>query len=452
VGWVRQLRLRSRGHVLAAALVLTGLTVFVLVVYLVLVVGGGALTGHPSEPPFVLSVLATALVALAFDPVQTRLERAASRVVNGGQPAPYDVLRTFSRTVTGSYAAEELPERMARVLANGTGAEWAQVWLVVDDEPRLAATWPPSATPDPWLLDVATASTADDAASARRTAPVRDAGELLGLLVVHEHRHHPLSSVEVRLFTRLAQQAGPVLRGARLTVQLGQRLAELSARADELRSSRLRLVEAQDAGRRRLERDIHDGAQQHLVALAVNLRLAETLTHRSAARAESLLAAQEAAAVEAIEVLVALSSGIYPAALAERGLVEALRTAAVTGTIPVVVTASDVGRYAAEVEATAYFCCLEALQNAAKHSGASAIRISLEGSKGWLRFVVEDDGVGFDHDATPPGAGLTNLRDRVQSANGTLETQTAPGCGTRIRAAIPAQQVREVVLPDGQGS
>ena len=218
-----------------------------------------------------------------------------------GQATPYDVLRAFSETATGSYPAEELPERMAKLLADGTGAKWAQGWLIVDGRPTLSATWPPGAAPlapsfDPAIEPGAASVSYDDQGTALRSLPVLHGGDLLGVLVVQEHKDRPLSSTETRLFAGLAEQAGPVLHGARLRAELGQRLAELSARAEELRTSRLRLVEAQDAERRVLERDIHDGAQQHLVALAVNLRLAETLAGRSRERADALLAAQEFAA------------------------------------------------------------------------------------------------------------------------------------------------------------
>ncbi|MET0839181.1 MAG: ATP-binding protein [Marmoricola sp.] len=437
---LRWSRRRSRRQLLADALVLVGLVAFVVLVYVVLVLGLGALLGHTSSPDVALSVLATAVVALAFDPVQSRLERAASRAVNQGRLSPYDALRRFSETVTGSYDAEELPARMARVLADGTGAEWAQVWLMVGGEKQLAATWPPGAL------------TTGPHHEGCRSLPVREAGELLGELAVREPADRPLSSVEARLFAGLADQAGPVLRGARLHAELSRRAEQLSARAQELRTSRQRLVAAQDAERRTLERDIHDGAQQHLVALAVNLRLAETLSHRSRERADKLLAEQETAAAEAIDVLVALSRGIYPRQLGEEGLVAALTAAVATSTIPVAITATGVGRYPASVEATAYFCCLEAVQNAVKHSGASTIRVSLEGGDATLGFVVEDDGTGFDPRTATEGTGIANLRDRVESAGGTIATDTAPGGGTRIRARLPAPELSaEAALTPGGG-
>jgi signal transduction histidine kinase len=457
VEWLRRLRRRSHRQVLADVLVLLGLAAFVLLVYVVVVLGGDALTGDSSSPDVALSVLATALVALAFDPVQTRLEQVVARSVGTDQASPYDVLRAFSATATGTYPSEELPERMVRLLADGTGARWTQGWLVVGGRPHLSATWPPGAARLAPSFDSAiepgVASVSyDDEGTALRTLPVRHGGDLLGVLVVQERKDRPLSTVEERLFAGLAEQAGPVLHGARLRAELGKRLKELSTRAEELRTSRLRLVEAQDAESRLLERDIHDGAQQHLVALAVNLRLADTLAGRSRERADALLAEQESAASEALAVLVALSRGIYPAALGADGLVAALEAAVSTSAIPVDVVAVEVGRYNGAVEATAYFSCLEAVQNAAKHSGATAIRVILDGHDAMLTFLVEDDGVGFDPATTPVGTGLSNLRDRIESAGGTLTTETTPGGGTRIRAALPALPVPAPVVLTGGGS
>jgi len=415
-------------------LVLGGLAVFVVLVYVVLVLGGGALLGHTSSPDLVLSVIATAVVALAFDAVQRRLEDVAARLVHGGTPPPYDVWERFTSTVTGSYPTEELPGRMARVLAEGTGARWSQVWLVVGDRLRLAATWPPDATRESELGE---ADPRAEDVPGRLARPVRHGGELLGVLVVQERDHVPLTSVEERLFAGLADQAGLVLRSARLRAELERRLAELSRRADELRASRQRLVDVQDDRRRALERDIHDGAQQHLVALAVNLRLAHTLVPRSPDRARELLAAQEQATGAAVATLVQLSSGIYPPLLAEQGLAVALRAAAVTSPVPVEVVARDVGRYSANVEAAAYFSCLEAVQNAVKHSGAATILVELQGRADALALTVQDDGSGFEPSSTPDGAGLANLRDRVESVGGILTTESAPGRGTRVDAVLP---------------
>ncbi len=426
-----RLRRRSRGEWSVTLVVYGGLLLFVIAVYAVLVVGGGLLLGRTSSADVALSVVATAVVALAFDRVQARLETVASRLVHGGLPSPFDVMSRFSGTVAGRYAAEDLPLEMARVLAQGTGAEWAQVWLVVGDSPTLAATWPP---------DAGAADHADPRIAVgpgRRILDVRHGPELLGLLVVQEHPQVPLTSVEERLFSGLAAQAGLVLRGASLRVQLEHRATELSARADELRSSRQRLVDAQDTERRLLERDIHDGAQQHLVALAVNLSLAQTLADRSPDRALALLAGQEVAAAEAIATLRLLARGIYPQLLTERGLPAALAAVADSSPVPVEITTDGLLRQGARVEAAAYFCCLEALQNATKHSGATGIRVDLRRDGTDLVVTVDDDGDGFDAGRDSAGTGLASMRDRVESLDGTLVLRSSPR-GTRIRATLPS--------------
>jgi signal transduction histidine kinase len=431
--WLERLRRRSRREWLATLLLLGGLLAFVLLVYVVVVLIGGALIGRSSSSPdVVLSVIATALVALTFDRMYSFLDGVTSRAVHGGQASPYDVLRQFSGTVSGRYAAEELPSRMARVLAQGTGAEWAQVWLMVGDRPRLAATWPPSAAFAPGEDPLATTR------RGRRSQVVRHDGEVLGVLLVQERDQVPLTSVEERLFAELAGQARLVLRGARLRAELERRATELSARAEDLRLSRQRLVDAQDNERRALERDVHDGAQQHLVALAVNLRLAETLTAGSPDRAGVLVAGQEAAAANAVETLVQLSRGIYPPLLAEGGLAVALEAAAATSPVPVDVVAIGLDRYPPSLESAAYFCCLEALQNAAKYSGARAIRVELRGADdGSLEFRVMDEGTGFDPRTIPSGSGLTNMRDRLDAVDGALTVTSSAATGTRIAGRIP---------------
>ena len=416
-------RRRSRRDLLATGLVGTGLAAFVVLVYVVLVLGGGVLLGRTSSPSLGLSVLATAVVAVAFDPVQSRLERWVSQVVLGGRTSPYDVVRRFTTTLAGQHPDSELPQRMARVLADGTGAESAQVWVAVDDRSVLTATWPPAP--------------ADTPGSVARRVPVRYGDEILGALVVRERPGVAMTAIEERLFAGLADQAGLVLRGAQLRTELELRLAALSTRAEELRVSRERLVDAHDAERRRLERDIHDGAQQHLVALAVNLRLAGTLAGHSPDRADALLAEQERAGTEAIATLVRLARGIFPPRLEAAGVAEALRPAVAAMGASVELAATGVGRYPPAIEVTAYFCCLEALQNAAKHAHASSVRVALVGTAEGLEISIEDDGRGFDPGTGRAGAGLTNIRERVESVGGGLTVSSVPGLGTRIHAVLP---------------
>ena len=420
-GW----RQRTQQEAVVAGLVLLGLAGFVVLVYASVVLGFGALVGRTSSPDLVLSVVATAVVAVAFDPVQSLLETAATRLVHRGTTPPYDVWERFSTTVTGSCPPEELPARMARVLAEGTGARTAEVWLMVEGRPEPAATWPPHAAP------------AGETAPGRRALPVRYAGETLGLLVVQVDT--PLTTVEEGLFAGLADQAGMVLRSARLRAELSARIAEQTTRAKELRVSRQRLVDLQDERRRALERDIHDGAQQHLVALAVNLRLVQTVAARSPERADALLVAQRRAVSEAIETLARLSRGIYPPLLTEEGLVPAVRAAAAAAPVPVSVVADGVRRFPPRIEAAAFFTCLEALQNVAKHAQATSVQVSLRAVRDTLVLTVEDDGVGYDELEPTTGTGLANLRDRVDSVGGTLSARSVPGRGTCVEAVLPAR-------------
>lgn len=423
----------------ARVVVLVGLALFVVAVYVVVVLGGGALVGRTDAPSLPLSVLATAAVALGFAPVQTALERAATGLGHAGAPTPYDVLSRFSETVTGGYATEELPARMSMVLAQGTGAQWAQVWLTVGDRLTLAATWPAHAEAD--LQPPYPQPDARDATGERRRAlTVRHGGQVLGVLRLQERPGLPLTSVEERLFTGLAAQAGLVLRQAALRAELAAQHEELVARAAELNASRDRVIETQDAERRRLERDLHDGAQQHLVALAVNLRLAETMAARSPERVARVLAEQADAALVAIDTLSELSRGIYPRLLSDEGLLPALRSAVATSPIPVTVEAEGVGRLPNAVEAALYFCCMEAVQNAAKHSDARSVTVRLAEDPGRWRLTVTDDGAGFDQShvgGVAAGAGLVNMADRLDTVGGTVTVGSEPGSGTTVTALVP---------------
>jgi signal transduction histidine kinase len=423
-------------ELLAAALTWAVLFCFVASTYGLVVLGGGSLLNLESSSRLALSVLATALVALSFDRAQAGAEAIVARAVRHGRPLPYEVLRGLTSTLGGSHAVEELPARIARVLTEATGTTWCQVWLMVDHVPVLAATWPPRAVTHD------SAVTGDGPVPGRRSLPVRQGGELLGIIVVQEQEHVALTTVEERLFAGLADQAGLGLRGARLHTELGLRAAELLSRAGDLQRSRERLVDVQDHERRQLERNIHDGAQQHLVALAVNLRLAQSLLATAPDRAHLLLDQQGAATTDAIDTLVDLSSGIYPPALSEKGLTHALGKASARSAIPVRIAAQHVDRYPPALEAAAYFVCLEALQNAAKHSGAEIIHVTLTGGPGQLKVLVEDDGIGFDRSSSPDGHGLTGMSDRIEALGGTLTTESAPGSGTRVGVRLP------VPLPD----
>jgi len=411
--------------VVRKTLVYALLAVFATLVYLAVVVGAGAWFGRDNS---LLTMIAAVVVAVTFQPVRERLTRVANRVVYGRRATPYEVLAAFSERVGETYADEDVLPRMARVLGEGVGAERADVWLKVDDGLRDVAMWPVGAEP----LESVTLPNGNVPAidGAERVYAVEHAGELLGALAVRKPVNDPVTPADEKLIAHLAAQAGLVLRNVRLA-------EELRARLEDLRAAQKRLVTAQDAERRRLERNIHDGAQQQLVALAVKARLARTLTERDPAKAAEMLTQIETETQTALEDLRDLARGIYPPLLADKGLVAALEAQARRSTRPVTVDAVDLGRYPQEVEAAIYFSCLEALQNVAKYAEASQATVRLREAAGHLDVEIRDDGRGFDPARTGYGTGLQGIADRLAALGGELTVRSAPGEGTTLRCHVP---------------
>ncbi|MGH2725011.1 MAG: ATP-binding protein [Actinomycetota bacterium] len=411
---------------------------FITAVYVGVVVGIGSAIGAGDEPSLALSIAATAVVAVAFQPVRERVQRLANRLVYGRRASPYELLARFSDRVAGSYASEDVLQRMARVVADGTGARAASVWLRVGDELRESARWP-SENGDAEALPLA-GGQVPDVPGAHRTLPVRHRGEVLGALAVTKVPGDPIRPQEDAVVRDLASQAGLVLRNVRLTEELRARVEEVSGLAERLRASRRRLVATQDAERRKLERNIHDGAQQHLVALAIQLNLARSMVTKDPQKARPLVEGLVRAATDALSELRDLARGIYPPLLEGQGPAAAIRAQVVKAPLAVVVEADGLPRYPLEVEAAAYFCVLEALQNAAKHAEASRVRVRLAEEGGGLRFEVSDDGKGFDPGGRPPGSGLTNMRDRLAALGGVVRIDSTPGRGTTVTGTIPVHQ------------
>ncbi len=220
------------------------------------------------------------------------------------------------------------------------------------------------------------------------------------------------------------------LERQRLDAALAQSLADVAA-------SRKRLVGAADSARQKIERDLHDGAQQQLVALRVKLELAREALESDPGEATEMVAGLGSQVEEIIEEVRSLARGIYPALLASDGLGEALRAAGQRSAIPVSIEADGVGRLPLETESAVYFCCLEAMQNVAKHGdGASRVGIELH-RDGELRFAVVDNGCGFLPGGTATGSGLTGMRDRLAAVGGELRIESAPGAGTRVVGRVP---------------
>ncbi len=423
---VLKYRLYEIDVVIRKAVIVGAIAVFFTLVYAVIVGGIGALVQAHSTTA--LSFVAAAVVALLFQPVLTRSRRLADRIVYGKRATPYEVLSEFSERVGGTYAADDVLPRMARVVGQGVGATSAAVWVEGDGLLRVAASWPADAgRPDPVSLD---GDALPSLPGADGTFAVERDGELLGALAVSMPASDPLDESKAKLVADLAAQAGLVLRNVRLTDELHRRL-------DDLKAAQKRLVTAQDEERRRLERNIHDGAQQQLVGLSVRLRLAQALVGKDPNGAEAMLGELQEQTTQALEDLRDLARGIYPPLLADRGLPAALEAQARKSVVPVGVSADGVTRYAPEVEAAAYFCILEALQNVAKYAHASRADVRLARENGRLVFEVADDGVGFDPSSNGVGSGVQGMRDRLSALEGVLEVRSAPGEGAVVVGRIP---------------
>ena len=349
-------------------------------------------------------------VGVAVWPLRGVATRIADRLVFGRRATPYQVLSEFSDRVAGTYASDDVMDRMAQVLATAVGADAATVWLHGKRGFHPGATWPSVASPE----DAIPASAIE----------VRHQDEVLGALSVRMPANDPMDPTKERLIRDLAAQAGLLLRNAALI--------------DDLKASRVRLVAAQNEERRRIERNIHDGAQQQLVALAVKLRLADTLVGSDQERAHAMLAELQSDTNQTLEDLRDLARGIYPPLLADKGLSAALESQARKSAVPVSIESDGIGRYPQEAEAAVYFSCLEALQNVAKYAEASAATVRLAQTNGALVFEVADDGRGFDPAAAERGTGLQGIADRLAALGGHLDVRSAPGEGATLVGTIPA--------------
>jgi signal transduction histidine kinase len=448
-------------RMLAATVSLTGLTGVVVAVYLVIVLGLGRSPDDDERGILLLSMAAAAVAALLYLPTRARLTEFSNRLVYGEQRAPDEALRTFGSRLTRAIPLDELLLQLAESLRKSLALQAAEVWtgpagrlervvsvpergkiplqLTEEEQPVVAragvcgrgwlGVWLPR------LLD-------GRGDVILRMVPITHSGELLGLIVVERPEDGDnFSDTDESVLAELARQVGLALHNVQLDSALQESLKELQKRAEELRASRSRVVAAADAERRKIERDLHDGAQQHLVALAVSVRLARQVADSDLDTTKTMLDQLGVDLQEAVQELRNLAHGIYPPVLMDRGLVAALDSAAGRAAIPAEVRADPeaVGRFPQEVEAAVYFCCLEAMQNAGKHAGADArILIELARDDSGLVFSVSDTGPGFDvNSAAGKGHGFVNMSDRVGAIGGTLRVESTIGEGTRISGVVP---------------
>ena len=454
---------RAGGRLLVQVIAVGGFTIAIAAVYIVVVLGLGNPPQDTADHELLgLSMLAAAVGAIGYLPLRERLVGWATRSVFGATRAPDEVLRTFGSRMSRAIALDELLLQLAESLRKTMGLTRAEVYTGMGDVlERTAAVpdnGPASIVVTPRERPVVTRAGVSGNAWASvwlpgllagrgecklRVMPVSHAGELLGLIVVERQATADAFSAEDgRVLTELARQVGLALHNAKLDTALQSTLDEVRKQADELRESRARIVASGDEERRRIERNLHDGAQQHLVALAVTLRLARDVMADDPQSATEMLDQLAIDIKETIAEMRELAHGIYPPLLADRGLGEALQAAANRSPLDVTVHTEEIGRYGPEIEAAIYFCCTEALQNAAKHAAMAQVRVRVWEDAGGLLFSVNDNGPGFDPQRARGGHGYVNMADRLGAIGGTIRWESQPGSGSQVLGSVPLLSAR----------
>jgi signal transduction histidine kinase len=444
------------------AVTVAGVSLSVVGVYLMVVVGFGHVPTVAEGAVLGTSIVAAALAALVAWPVAVWLHKHARIWVIGRRGEPEAALAAFGGALSRSTPMDELLLSLAESLKTTLRLTRAEIWTGFDGNLTRSVSVP--GQPDREMFLSGEASTVvvrarvqgmtwarvwlPDLAAGRRDAVIRvvsiaHLGELLGLFVLERPPGgEPFTDQDDQVVLTIARQLGLALHNVRLDSALQASLRELEIRNAELQSSRERIVTAADESRRRIERDLHDGAQQHLVALAVKVSLIKAQLATNPDTAALLVDEIRGDLRDTLVELRELAHGIYPPLLRERGLREALRAAASRSVVPTSVNVADLDRYPAVVEAAVYFCCIEALQNAAKHAGPqSQVTIDVTTTDQTLTFQVTDDGAGFDVNSTDPGQGITSMRDRVGVFGGSLAVTSSPGAGTQVTGSIPVPEV-----------
>jgi signal transduction histidine kinase len=454
----RRRRPRWLDRLIVNTILLAGLVGVILAVQLLVLLVLGRFPTDEERTVLVVSTIAAGVAALLYQPARTRLEEAAGHVLPNEREAPGEVLRALGSGLSRAVPLDELIVELTESLRTALALETAEVWTGsggllerVTSAPErgwVSLTLAPAeesvvaragVSGPAWLEVWLPALLEDRGGGPLRVAPMANARELLGLVVAERPPGgEPFGELDERVLAEFARQVGLALHNVRLDSQLEASLDEVKRRTEEVTASRARVVSAADAERRRIERDLHDGAQQQLVALCANLRLARELAGSDPAQATALLEELGHDIEAALNELRELAHGIYPPLLADRGLPEALSAVGRRAAVRTRVEAEGIGRYPPQVESTVFFCCLEALQNVGKHAGdVGSATIRVWEKEGGLLFEVSDDGAGFDPAAAARGAGLTNMTDRLGAIGGTLRIESSPGRGTRIAGAIP---------------
>ncbi len=412
-------RLYDIDVVINKTLVFGGMAVLATAVYVAVVVGAGGVLGVAASPNVALSLVATAVIAVAFDPARRRMQRWVDRLVYGDRPTPYEALARLSSELTHAGDRANLFSSLASAIADGVGA--SEVMLRVGSADALvpAASWPP---PVVGVNGSAVTLASLGRHGGEHVRPVVHRGVLRGAVTVTRPRHDPLRPSEDRLLRDLAAQAGVVI--------------ELQHQAAELRAAAKRIVVAQDDARRRIERDLHDGAQQRLVTTALSLQEIEQRAQaKGAVDVATGIADVRRELAEALSELREMARGIHPAVLTEDGLDAAVSFLAERSAVPVRIDLDIGRRLDPNVEASAFFVASEALTNAAKHAHARVVTICGGMEGGRLTLDIEDDGCGGADDNW--GSGLQGLTDRITTVDGSLTVTSPLGGGTWLHVEIP---------------
>lgn len=441
--------------------------------FIALALGAGLLAGGSGVLVPLLFALA---VAVAGRPLHARLEKLVRRLVYGPEPAGYAAIVRYTEMLTEASRSGTLAQAIAQSIRRALGVRWAGVWLHVQSGGAsilLPAAivgrdvGPSGMVPDEQVAALRAAThgflggdmPAEVAMVGARLdvepgalVPLVAGQDLVGIIACGQRPRHHLGPPDLELLGILGREAALALRNVRLESELRQRLDEIEDQSEQLRRSRQRLVSVQDAERRRIERDLHDGAQQQLVALAAKLKRASLA---APAETRELLTEVATEAEETVFTLQELARGIYPSLLADQGLPAALRTHAsrVPAAVRVEVEpALARRRFGRDLEAALYFVALEAMANAQKHAIGAELTVSLHCADDSRRLVLEvhDDGPGFRPGEPTGGSGLQNMDDRIAAVGGTLAIDSRPGAGTWLRAEVPLEaQVRPLQRPAG---
>ncbi len=413
-------RLYGIDVVISRTLTYAVLAGFITGVYALLVVVVGSAIGAGDEQNLALSIVAVAVVAITFEPLRNRVQRAANRLVYGERATPYDVLAQATRRLADTTSAEATLTQIADLLVAGTGAAEAVIWMRTGDRLRPQSAHPPDVLDALHVIEVT--SDASPQIPGDLSVPVLHRGELLGAVSITKSRGQSVTKADERVLADVAAGASLLLRNIVLN-------AELAARADQLRASRRRLVTAHDTERHRLERDLHDGAQQQVVALKVKLGIARTLAGREGVdRVVEIVESLAADTQVAVDEMRAVAHGIYPPLLESEGLAAALAALSRSAAVPLSVDAAGVGRHDRGLEEAIYFCVLEAVARAVD-AGAKHTSVLLADT---------DDGVGFAVRSDSPIGEMDMVVDRVDAMGGTVEV-TVEGGSTVVAGQLPIE-------------